>query len=81
MRRVRTLCSPCRATIFHAVGLKVMDAKERYRDVLDTSRRALRDIVGGKTGRVVGQSHDSETWLSPDENLRTILDTQPATLL
>jgi hypothetical protein len=31
--------------MFHAAGLNVMDAREMKRDVLDTSRRALRDMI------------------------------------
>jgi hypothetical protein len=35
---------PFLATMFHAVGLNVMDARESKRDILEASRRALRDI-------------------------------------
>ena len=31
--------------MFHAVGLNVIDAKERKRDILDTSRKALGDMI------------------------------------
>ena len=36
---------PFLATIFHAVGLNVMDPSERKRDVLEASRRAVRDMI------------------------------------
>jgi hypothetical protein len=36
---------PFLATMFHAVGLNVMDARERKRDDFDVSRRASRDMV------------------------------------
>jgi hypothetical protein len=38
---------PFLATMFHAVGLKVIDPRERKRDVLDASTRALvlRDMI------------------------------------
>jgi|SRR6267142_2855756 len=36
---------PFLAMMFHAAGLNVMDAREMKRDVLDTSRRALRDMI------------------------------------
>jgi hypothetical protein len=36
---------PFLATIFHAVGLKVMSPSERKRDVLEASRRAVRDMI------------------------------------
>ena len=36
---------PFLATIFHTVGLNVMDPSERNRDVLDVSTRALRDMA------------------------------------
>jgi len=36
---------PFLATMFHAVGLNVMDPSERKRDVLDASTRALRDMI------------------------------------
>ena len=35
---------PFLATMFHAVGLNVIDPMERKSDVLDTSRKALRDM-------------------------------------
>jgi hypothetical protein len=35
---------PFLATIFHAVGLNVMDPSERKRDVLEVSRRAVGDM-------------------------------------
>ena len=31
--------------MFHAVGLNVTDPRERNNDVLDTSRRALGDMI------------------------------------
>ena len=31
--------------MFHAVGLNVIEARERKRDDLDTSTRALRDMI------------------------------------
>jgi len=31
--------------MFHAVGLNVIDANERESDVLDTSRKALGDMI------------------------------------
>jgi hypothetical protein len=31
--------------MFHPAGVNVIDAKERKRDVLDTSRKALRDMI------------------------------------
>ena len=37
---------PFWATKFHAVGLNVMDARERKRDNLDESTKALRDMMG-----------------------------------
>ena len=36
---------PFLATIFHTVGLNVMDPREIKRDVLDVSTRALRDMA------------------------------------
>ena len=36
---------PFLATIFHTVGLNVIDPSEMKRDVLDVSMRALRDIA------------------------------------
>ena len=36
---------PFLATMFHAVGLNVIDPRERKRDVLDASTRALRDMI------------------------------------
>ena len=38
-------CLPFLATMFHAVGLNVIDPKERKSDVLDTSRKALSDMI------------------------------------
>lgn len=31
--------------MFHAVGLKVIDARERKRDILDASTRVMRDMT------------------------------------
>lgn len=39
--------------MFHAVGLKVMDARERKRDDLDVSTRALKDMIDRQTAHVV----------------------------
>ena len=40
--------------MFHAVGLNVMDARERKRDVLVVSTRARRDMITNKrTAHVV----------------------------
>jgi len=36
---------PFLATMFHAVGLNVIDARERKREVLDVSTRTLRDMI------------------------------------
>jgi hypothetical protein len=36
---------PFLATMFHAVGLNVIDARERKRDVLDASTRAPKDMI------------------------------------
>jgi hypothetical protein len=36
---------PFLATIFHAVGLNVMDTSERKRDVLEASTRVVRDMI------------------------------------
>jgi hypothetical protein len=36
---------PFFAMMFHAAGLNVMDAREMTRDVLDTPRRELRDMI------------------------------------
>ena len=47
---------PFLATMFHAVGLNVIDARERKRDVLDASTRALRDMI-------------ATSWLSTTEPL------------
>ena len=44
-RAEKTHDLPFLATIFHTVGLNVMDPSERRRDVLDASTRALRDMT------------------------------------
>jgi hypothetical protein len=36
---------PFLATIFHAIGLNVIDPSERKREVLDVSTRVLRDMA------------------------------------
>ena len=36
---------PFLATIFHTVGLNVMDPSERNKDILEVSTRALRDMA------------------------------------
>ena len=36
---------PFRATMFHAVGLNVIDARERKRDTLDASTKVMRDMT------------------------------------
>lgn len=38
-------CLPFLATMFHAVGLNVIDPRERKSDVLDTSREALGTMI------------------------------------
>jgi len=48
--------------MFHAVGLNVIDPRERKSDVLDTSRKALGDILkfkdmGDMRTREEGNSH------------------------
>ena len=49
---------PFLATMFHAVGLNVMDARESKRDILEASRRALRDMLRrGQQYSVAGISH------------------------
>ena len=42
--------------MFHAVGLNVIDANERKSDVLDTSRKALGDMIA----KVVVESRRKE---------------------
>ena len=49
---------PFLATMFHAVGLNVIDARERKRDVLDVSTRALKDMI-------------AMSWLRTTEPLRS----------
>jgi hypothetical protein len=41
----KAISLPFLATIFHTVGLKVMDPSERKREDLDASMRALRDMI------------------------------------
>jgi hypothetical protein len=49
--------SPFLATIFHAVGLNVIDPRERKRDILDESMRALRDMIATSWLRTTEPHH------------------------
>jgi hypothetical protein len=69
MRRRGADGLPFLATMFHAVGLKVIDARERKRDVLEASTRALRDMIAV----VVGDNRATTLTLS----LRRVFDTTP----
>ena len=42
--------------MFHAVGLNVMDARESKEDILEASRRALRDMIA----KVVVEERDQQ---------------------
>jgi hypothetical protein len=44
--------------MFHAVGLNVMDARESKRDIVEVSRRALRDMIA----KVVVEERPAKTW-------------------
>jgi hypothetical protein len=44
--------------MFHAVGLNVMDPRENKSDVLEASRRALRDMIA----KVVVEERPAKTW-------------------
>ncbi|KAN0120684.1 hypothetical protein V8E52_003953 [Russula decolorans] len=48
---------PFLATIFHAEGLNVIDSRERKRDVLDASTRALRDMIAMSWSRTTEPLH------------------------
>jgi len=63
--------------MFHAVGLNVIDPRERKNDVLDTSRKALGDmianvVVEGRDPRR-GQITRQQLEIVPSENLHTIV--------
>jgi hypothetical protein len=45
--------------MFHAVGLNVMDPRENKSDVLEASRRALRDMIAKV---VAGERPARQTW-------------------
>lgn len=62
MRRRDADGLPFLATMFHAVGLNVIDPRERKRDVLDVSTRALRDMIAMSWLRTTlsQQSHDTQ---------------------
>ena len=49
--------SPFLATMFHAVGLNVIDARERKSDVLDESMREVRDMIATSWLRTTEPSH------------------------
>ena len=46
--------------MFHAVGLKVIDARERKRDDLDVSTRALKDMIDRQTAHVVVENRPED---------------------
>ena len=56
----RSLGLPFRATMFHAVGLNVMDARERKSDDLDVSTRALKDMIDRQTAHVVVENRPED---------------------
>ena len=72
-------CLPFLATMFHAVGLNVIDAKESKSDVLDTSRKALGDMIAKVVVKEKGETHkgvaksrvNNSTLIVPAEILRT----------
>jgi hypothetical protein len=43
--------------MFHAAGLNVINAKARKRDVLDKSRKALRDMIAKVVVKEKGETH------------------------
>lgn len=46
--------------MFHAVGLNVMDARERKSDDLDVSTRALKDMIDRQTAHVVVENRPED---------------------
>jgi hypothetical protein len=73
MRRRGADGVPFLATMFHAVGLNVIDPRERKREVLDASTRALRDMIAMSWLRTTEQLHS--------HCLRRVYDTTPRHLL
>ena len=69
---------PFLATMFHAVGLNVMDARERKRDVLDASRRASRGMVCSKSWSKKNLARRGQK--NHDNFMSKILRTPPRTL-